>query len=32
MKRGADKQLSKDDDPDDEIEVPRVIPHSYASD
>jgi hypothetical protein len=32
MKCGADKQLSKDDDPGDEVEVCSVIPHSYFSD
>jgi hypothetical protein len=29
MKRGAEKQLSKDDDPDDEVEVRRVISSTY---
>jgi hypothetical protein len=30
MKRGAEKQLSKDDDRDDEVEVCRVISDSQA--
>jgi hypothetical protein len=30
MKRGADRQLSKDDGPDDELEVHQIIPKSSA--
>ena len=29
MKRGAEKQLSKDDNPDDEVEVRRLIYNPY---